>query len=162
MRSLNLRPIVIVLPVLLTAIAAFAQIDEPLSIAFDHSRIQTSRGFMRTTASFPSTIANAYTSLGSEDLRNTPSWAPDEAGPPLSPRAAVVIAQSTADKWYSGNDDVSWLLTQVALVPLESENGKWFWQATLEVTGAGRKRDVDVVIRMDGTVLTRVSAPGAK
>jgi len=162
MPNINLRLILTVLPVLLTAIAAFAQIAEQTSAAFDHSRIETSRGFMRTTASFPSSITNAYTSLGSEDLRSTPSWAPDDASPPLSPRAAVLIAQSTAAKWYSGHDDISWLLTQIALLPLESENGKWFWQATVEVSRAGRKRDVDIVIRMDGTVLTQINAPGSE
>ena len=162
MRSPNWRLITTVSPVLLTAVAAFAQIADPPATGFDHARIVTIRGFMRTTASFPSSITNAYTSLGSEDLRNTPSWSPDDETPPLSPRDAVLIAQSTADKWYSGHDEVSWLLKQIALLPLESENGKWFWQATLEVTKAGRKRDVDVVIRMDGTVLTRVNAPRAE
>ena len=162
MRNMNLRLNLTVLTVLFAAITAFAQIADKTSTAFDHSRIETSRGFMRTTASFPSSITNAYTSLGSEDLRKTPSWSTDNETPPLSPRDAVLIALSTADKWYSGHDEISWLLTQIALLPLESENGKWFWKATLEVTKAGRKRNVDVAIRMDGTVLTRVNAPGSE
>ncbi len=61
-----------------------------------------------------------------------------------------------------GHEDVSWLLTEIALVPLESEKGRWYWQAKLEVKEARRKSNVEMVIRMDGTVLTRVNAPGKK
>ena len=162
MRNLNLRCVLTGLPVLLTTVVAFAQIAEQPLDDFDHSRIETRHGFIRGSASFPSSITNAFTHFRAKDLRDTPSWTSSDAAPPLSPRDAVHIAQSTAEKWYSGHDDISWLLKQVALVPLESENGKWYWQATLEVTKATRERDVDIVIRMDGTVLTRVNAPGSE
>lgn len=152
--------IAIVMAVLLTAIGATAQIDDELVTEFDHSRIETCRGFVKGFISYPSSITNAYTRFGSSDLRSTPSWSADESVPPLSPRDAVVIAQSTADEWYNDRDDVSWLLTQIALLPLDSEQGKWCWQATFEVSNGGRKQDLEIVIRMDGVVLSKVNAPG--
>jgi|SRR6056297_445028 len=153
------RLVFVGLAVLFTAIAAFAQVNEQHT-GFDHSRIEKTRGFMRGSGAFPSSITNAFTSFGSQDFQDTPSWLAEDTTPPLSPRDAVLVAQATAEDWYSGHDDISWLLTKIALLPLDSDKGKWYWQATLEVTKAGRKRDVDVVIRMDGHVLTRVNAPG--
>ncbi|TWT72613.1 hypothetical protein [Crateriforma conspicua] len=160
MQNQNLHLTFAAITVLFSAIAAFAQVAGQLATGFDHSRIEETRGFMRGSGSFPSSGTNAWTSFGSQDLRETPPWLPEEDTPPLSPRDAVLVAQATAADWYSGHDDITWMLTKIALLPLESDNGKWYWQATLEVTKDGRDRDVDVVIRMDGTVLTRVNAPG--
>ncbi|WP_413432579.1 hypothetical protein [Crateriforma spongiae] len=162
MQNQRLRHLIPALTVLFTAIAAFGQVANQLATDFDHSRIEKTRGFMRGSAAFPSSITNAWTSFGTQDLRETPQWLPDDNTPPLSPRDAVLVAQATAENWYSGHDNITWMLTKIALLPLESGNGKWYWQATIEVTKDGRDRDVDVVIRMDGTVMTRVNAPGSK
>ncbi len=90
------------LVMLFAAIAAFAQVNEQSKTEFDHSRIEKTQMFMRGTKSFPSSITNASTSFGSGDLRETPPWPAEDSTPPLSPRDAVLIAQRSAEEWYSG------------------------------------------------------------
>jgi hypothetical protein len=155
------RRAILLLFFVLAALTSIAEDAAAPPRTFDHSKIETRNGFGKGSASWPSSVTNVLTFFTSADVERTAPWLPSDSSPPLSPHDAIVIAQATAEEWYAGHDDISWKLAKIALVPLNSADGKWYWEATLDVTSGKRSRELEMVIHMDGSVITTANAPGA-
>lgn len=94
-----------------------------------------------------------------EDLKNTPSWNPEEEdAPPLSVQDAIQIGRMNLKRLFPNVDD-KWSLKKVELNQL----GKNKWYYALDFYSSEEEYDdsetVTIYIKMDGTIIERNLKP---
>lgn len=114
--------------------------------------------FHFSTAGF----GNHTTKINPDDIEATQAWRHYLESPPMTPREALAVADSTLRKWSEDSEDVRFQLKKLSLVPLSPTKGKWYWEAEYEVSKQSHEKNISIAIRMDGRVLTRLSAIPSK
>ena len=67
------------------------------------------------------------TEIDKETVRKSPRWDPAEENPPVSARAALLIANRFRRDRLRNNALWEWRLSYITLYPIDGENCKWCW-----------------------------------
>jgi hypothetical protein len=137
---------------LIAKVQKLGSIDSPPQLQF----VKQNQGKWAIRGSL-SGFANHSIGINARDIEESPSWSHLLENPPLGSRRALAIADETMRKWFR-DEETKFALQRLALVPLSPSDGKWYWEAEYEVSRGRSKKELNVAIRMDGKVLTKVKS----